>query len=813
MARTQLDTKHHRPLGRVTFVERHERGLLLGVGEEKFRVDVIRADLVRLKLSRGRVFDEKPTFAACFSEPASAEFELVEHDDRLELVTTALRLVVYKQSFGLDAYRSDGSTIFEDARDAQGAPIGLLALNDSFVVTRRIGAHDSIYGLGEKTGSFDRRGRDFILWNLDIMTPGALAVNGLHGAHLEQDAKSTSYDPYYASIPFFYVCRATGNQARIAGFFVDNGYKAHFEFSHRDLCRYGFEGGQYTEYVFAGPDMPGILEAYTFVTGRMAAPPLWALGNHQCRFHDYDARGILEVGRQYRARGIPCDVLWLDIGHMDGYRVFTWDARKFPDPSGMSRAMADLGFRLVTIVDPGVKAEPGYAVYDSGLEHDAFCKTEGGGLYTGQVWPGHAVFPDFSRSETREWWGAWSARQLDQGVAGIWNDMNEPATGEVEPFGMRFDRDGQNHPHERFHNQYGLLMAMSTQQGLLAKRPDERPFILTRAGFAGIQRYAAQWLGDNHSSWEHLRMSVSMALGLGISGQPFVGADLPGFFARPTPELATRWTQYGALTPFCRFHNNVNERDQYPWSFGSGVEKRSKSALELRYRLLPYLYTTFMRASESGAPVQRPLVYDFQHDRQARETEDAYLLGEALLVAPVLEPGGSSRHVYLPRGSWIDFHSGERRSGEQSISVEAPPDHVPLFGRGGYVVPALDHAPPSTTTLGAALLTLHVFVPAEDGTFESHLHEDDGLTRAFERGALLRTTFRVERSQRNLALTATVTGSGFSELERKRLRVVFHGQAVSRVSLDGRPVTLADDAIDFANDGQGFSIEAELGEQ
>ncbi|HVJ22088.1 MAG TPA: glycoside hydrolase family 31 protein [Polyangiaceae bacterium] len=813
MARTQLDTKHYRSLGAVTFVERHERGVLLGVGEEKFRVDVIRADLVRLKLSRGRVFDEQPTFAACFDEPASAEFELCEHDDRLELTTTALRLVVYKQAFGVDAYRSDGSTIFEDARDSRGFPVGLLTLNDSFVVSRRIGAHDSVYGLGEKTGSFDRRGRDFILWNLDIMTPNALGVNGLHGEHLEQDAASTLYDPYYASIPFFYLCRATANRADLAGFFVDNGYKAEFEFSQRDVYRYAFHGGQYTEYVFAGPDMPGILEAYTHVTGRMAAPPLWALGNHQCRFHDYDAAGILNVGRQYRARGIPCDVLWLDIGHMNGYRVFTWDAQKFPDPAAVSGAMTDMAFRLVTIVDPGVKAEPGYAVYDSGVERNAFCKTEGGGHYIGHVWPGLTVFPDFTRAETRAWWGALNARHLESGVAGIWNDMNEPATGEVEPFSMRFDRDGANHPHERFHNQYGLLMAMSTHQGLLEARPDARPFILTRAGFAGIQRYAAQWLGDNQSSWPHLELSVSMALGMGISGQPFVGADIPGFFARPTPELATRWVQYGALSPFCRFHNNNNERDQYPWSFGTGVEKRCKDALEQRYRLLPYLYTTFMRASESGAPVQRPLVYDFQHDRQARETEDAYLLGEALLVAPILEPGQSARHVYLPRGSWIDFHSGERHLGEQSITAKAPLDRIPLFGRGGHVVPALERAPQSTMALGADVLELHLFVPAEDGVFESFLHEDDGVTHAFQRGALLCTSFRVERGQGRLSLSASASGGGFSELQRKRLRVVFHGQTPARVSLDGRPHTLEGNAFDFANDGQSFQIEAELGEQ
>ena len=344
----------------------------------------------------------------------------------------------------------------------------------------------------------------------------------------------------------------------------------------------------------------------------MAAPPIWALGHHQCRFHDYTEEQILDIGHAYRERQIPCDVLWLDIDYMDGFRVFTWDTNKFPDVPGMLGKMRAEKLRLVTIVNPGVKAETGSPVFDDGRRRNLFCKTESGNLYVGQVWPGRTVFPDFSRAETRAWWSELNAKHVESGIAGIWNDMNEPATGDVEPFSMRFDRDGANHPHERFHNQYALLMAMSTHEGLRRQNPNLRPFILSRAGFAGIQRYAAQWLGDNSSEWDHLRMSIPMAMGMGVSGQPFIGADIPGFSANPTPELAVRWMQYGAMTPFCRCHNEAGERDQYPWSFGPGVEKRNRAALELRYRLLPYIYSAFFRASETGEPIQRPLVYDFQ---------------------------------------------------------------------------------------------------------------------------------------------------------------------------------------------------------
>jgi alpha-glucosidase len=538
----------------------------------------------------------------------------------------------------------------------------------------------------------------------------------------------------------------------------------------------------------------------------MAAPPIWALGHHQCRYHDYSDTEILEIGKEYRKRQIPCDVLWLDIGYMRGYRVFTWDEQRFPDVPGMLSTMKEAGFRLVTIVDPGVKAEPGYPVFDEGRRHNLFCKTDSGQLYIGQVWPGRTVFPDFSRSEARAWWAELNAQHIESGVAGIWNDMNEPATGDVEPFSMRFDRDGANMPHERFHNQYALLMAMSTYEGMRRANPALRPFILSRAGFAGIQRYAAQWLGDNMSDWDHLRMGVPMALAMGISGQPFVGADIPGFSANPTPELAVRWMQYGALTPFCRCHNEKGERDQYPWSFGPGVEKRSRAALDLRYRLLPYLYSTFMVSSETGDAVQRPLVLDFQNDRHARETDDAYLLGDALLVAPVLGPGQTARHVYLPQGTWVDWHTGESHPGGQFITASAPLDRIPLFARGGRVIPA--HAGRLASTMGhyPDVLELHLIVPDEDGEFISVLHEDDGLSDAFLQGVCLRTTFCVTRQGDKIRLSSKVTGRGFPEFRRRSLRLVIRGVAVKRLEMDGGTMPMSAGQAEFDNRGHDFEL-------
>ncbi len=798
-------------LGAVTTLQRIERGLLIGVGEEQLRVEVIRADILRLKISRGGKFDDAPTFAAAFVMPAEVPFQVSETAQAILLETAQLKVVVTRAPFALAVHRRDGTPVLEDAtsvetRDGRHeSASGYVQLNDSFVLTRRIARHDAVYGLGEKTGSFNRRGRNFILWNTDVLQGGVLAQNRLAEADQSLPGSSTSFDPYYTSIPFFYHSRTSAGSAAISGSFIDNGYKANFEFEARHSYRIEFHGGQYTEYVFAGPGMKEVLEGYTFITGRISPPPIWALGHHQCRWHDYSAADVLRIGEQYRKRDIPCDVLWLDIEYMNGYRVFTWDKEKFPDLPGMLAQAKENKLRVITIVDPGVKCEPGYSVFDEGLAKNLFCKTEAGNVYVGQVWPGRTAFPDFSKAETRAWWGGLNAQHIGSGIAGIWNDMNEPATGQVEPFSMRFDRDGENHPHERFHNQYGLLMAMGTHQGLLAAEPTLRTFILSRAGFSGIQRFAAQWLGDNCADWSHIAMSVPMTAGMGVSGQAFIGGDIPGFTSSPSAELAARWAQYGALTPFCRYHSERGEADKYPWSFGPGAEQLARAALKLRYRLLPYIYSAFVTSSETGAPVQRPFVFDFQHDRTAWETDDAYLFGEALLVAPVMQPGSTARHVYLPPGTWVDFHTGERYRGGRYITAAAPLDYIPLLQRGGYVVPMYEQAPNSTMGFFPELVELHVVVPDEDGETRSMLQEDDGLTNAFQAGAYLRTAFTLTRRGEQVTISARSSGQGFPELRRRRFRFVLQG--FSGTSLNHNGVNVAVSGGRFECDNRGESLD------
>jgi alpha-glucosidase len=792
---------------------REQRGFSVAVGAETLRVELLRADLARLSVSRAGRFDERPTFAAAYAPPAPVAFDVTESHSEITLETAALRLRVARPELALAAERSDGTPILESARDERGRSLAYVVLNDAFALARRRASRDSLLGLGQRTGRFERTGRRFLMWNVDVLAPGVLRTNHLDVPDPDEHGSSTSFDPYYSSTPFFQHARRRAPDAErleVAGFFFDNGWPAEFDFRDEDALFVRFSGGAYTEYVFAGPELGGILEAYTFVTGRPLLPPLWSLGHQQCRWHDYTAEELLRVGERYRELGLPCDALWLDIGHMDGHRVFTFHPERFPEPVTTFAKLAARGFRTVTIVDPGVKIEEGFSVFDEGKRQNVFSKTLSGTLYEGIVWPGRTAFPDFVQERGREFWSELVASHAALGVSGVWNDMNEPATGPIEPFAMRFDRDGANDPHERWHNQYALLMALATREGLARARPGERPFVLTRAAFAGIQRVAAQWLGDASSSFEHLRMGVAMALGMGISGQPFVGGDVPGFAGVAGPELAARWFSYAALTPFCRCHHEMGSGDHYPWSFGAEVLAIARSALELRYRLLPYLYTAFHAASETGAPVQRPLVFDFQDDARVASLDDEYLLGDALLVAPVLDAGRTTRSVYLPAERFVDWHSKATHRGGADVEVAAPLGICPMFVRAGAVIPMLAEAPQTTMGLAPELLELHAFVPPEDARRVSVLYEDDGLSDAFAAGAFLRTELELERSGARVTLAARVTGSGFPEHRRRQFRVVFANAAPRSVRVNGAAVPHADGGFVFANGGEPFELVAEL---
>jgi alpha-glucosidase len=445
-------------------------------------------------------------------------------------------------------------------------------------------------------------------------------------------------------------------------------------------------------------------------------------------------------------------VIYLDIHYMDGYRVFTWHPERFPDPEGLISDLHEQGFHVVTIVDPGVKIDEDYPVYVEGRERDLYCKTKEGEEYHNVVWPGLCAFPDFTSPEAREWWGENHNVLTDVGVDGIWCDMNEPALFVPRQSTMPDDvvhpggANGEAKWHAEVHNTYGSLVARAAREGLLKLRPDRRPFVITRAGYAGLQRHAMQWTGDNSSWWEHLWMSMPQLQNLGLSGVAWAGVDIGGFFDDGNGELLARWTEMGAFQPFCRNHTAIGTRRQEPWAFGEPYESVCREMIKLRQRLLPYLYTLFEECHRTGAPILRPLLFEYPEDETTYTADDEFLLGDALLVAPISRPGIEHRHVYLPEGTWLHFWSGERLDGPVHILAHAPLGEPAVYLKANTPLPMGPDAA-HTGEGSAGRLTVRVHPAAGAAPGSTTLYEDAGDGFGHEDGDYARREVSCEASE------------------------------------------------------------------
>ncbi len=612
-------------------------------------------------------------------------------------------------------------------------------------------ADEAWLGFGEKVGALDKRGMRFTFWNTDVVP------------------HHPDTDPLYQSIPV-----SIGLREGVAwGLFVDESWRMEVDIASEEpsLVRWESTGPELDVYLFVGPRPEDVVRRYTALTGRQALPPLWSLGAQQSRWGYENAEEIRAVIHGYRSRGLPLDCVYLDIDYMEGYKVWTWDKARYPDPAGLASEAAQLGVKLVPIIDPGVKQEAGYRVYEEAVAGDHLVRNDRGSVLVGEVWPKPAVFPDFSRESVRTWWGGLHRPFVEAGIAGFWNDMNEPACFRLvnanETFHINsapaLDKDkveGPTLPHDarhgdkrhlEVHNVYALGMARAAFEGLRRLAPEKRPFLLTRAGFAGIQRYSAVWTGDNSSYWSHLELSIPMMLGLGLSGVSFTGADIPGFMGRASGELFVRWMQLGTFYPLMRNHSAKGTPYQEPWRFGEACLGLAREWLERRYRLLPTLYSLMWESSQEGLPALRPLVMYAPGDREALRMDDAFFFGRDLLVAPVVRQGRSRRHVYLPEGRWLPFfdlgQTGEPVEGPRHVLAETPLGTVPMWLREGGVL-ALTEPALHTTSANWTHLTWHIHVGRH---VEGQLYEDAGegygasrVTRL--RGGRTRESFVLERS-------------------------------------------------------------------
>ena len=740
------------PIGGMESFQRSEKTVTFRCRDgSQVQLTILAPDLVRVRAAFRKAIPARDhSWAIAKDNWTTPRWTVNESAEAVTVATEEIEVVVRRSPLLIE---------FRDARthqlinaderpmayDAQGKLAGMMfdPKAGSFVaVSKKLGFDEHFYGLGEKAARLDKRRGFFVNWNSD--TPGY----------------TEGKDPIYQTIPFY-----LGLQRGAAyGIFFDNSYRSYFDFGRSSQQRawFGAEGGEINYYFFHGPSIKKILGRYADLTGHMPLPPLWALGNQQSRWSYYPDTMVEEVARQYRERDLPLDVIHLDIDYMRGYRVFTFDQQRFPNPKALADKLGKQGIKLVTIVDPGVKHEPRasgsdqrYFVFEQGLEKNYFQRRSNGDLFVPRVWPGESVFVDYTLPEARRWWGDLHRVYTDNGIAGIWTDMNEPSdfvdqTGKNQLDVVSYD-EGEKTTHAKNRNTFALLMARATYEGLERLRPDQRPYVITRAAYAGIQRYATMWTGDTNSTWEALGLNIPMFTSLGLSGEPFVGSDVGGFIGRGNGELLVRSYQVSFLAPFCRNHKVIDGYDQEPWRFGKYYEDIIRKYLKLRYELLPFLYTTLEEAHRTGVPLFRPLLLNYQDDANTYNLDDQFMIGEDLLVAPILKPDVTRRLVYLPAGTWYDYWTNKKHTGGTMISVEAPLDTVPLFVRAGAMIPT---TVPRNYVRENPFdpITVNVY-PDDRGLAAGSLYEDDGESPAYKRGMFLRTRMSARREGNGFVVT------------------------------------------------------------
>ncbi|MFP4384188.1 MAG: TIM-barrel domain-containing protein [Spirochaetia bacterium] len=739
---------------------RDDKSVSLQFERGTLRFRPIPGGIFRISYTADESFENLPSFAV-EEEPEIPEWEFSEEESFFRISSGRTVLKVKKSGGGITYTDTDGN---QSAGDIDSA---FLRTEWGLRFVRELKDSAKIYGLGEKTGFLNKRGQRYQMWNTDNPT------------HLPDS------DPLYKTIPFY----ISFDGERAHGFFTDRSCRSYFDFgfSSTEAEIVDIYDRECDLYYFPGPEISDVVTAFTGLTGRMELPPLWALGYQQCRWSYYPEAAVLALADKIREKAIPCDVIYLDIDYMDGFRVFTWDPERFPDPKSLLEKLKNRGFKVVTIIDPGIKRDTGFPVYLDGIKKEMFCKRSTGEVYTGQVWPGGVAFPDFTRKDVQEWWADQHRNHFENGVAGIWNDMNEPSdaapreeaarkpndrTINTVPGDVILENGGYTASFDRYHNAYGLCMNKATREAF-RKYSGQRPFVLTRSAYAGVQKYAAVWSGDNHSWWEHIAGSMAMHMNIGLSGIPFVGGDIGGFGGNASGELFARWMQLGVFTPFCRSHSASGTRSQEPWVFGQEIEDICRKFIRLRYRLLPYIYSCFRNAAGTGLPVMRPLVMRFPDDPAVAEMDDQFLFGEAFLAAPVYRPGVRKRTVYIPGTGAYDFWTDEFIRGKSYTIADAPLEKMPLFVMPGSIIAEV---PPrnyvSEQIDDDSTYIIHLYPGKKSGSFT--LYEDDGESYGYTKGEYNEALLEFSMSGEGFEFSLNVTNLGYSA-GRKKLQVQLHG--------------------------------------
>ncbi len=704
----------------------------------------------------GKNYRDLPSYAV-IAKPEKVKFTFRENKDEFILKTDSLELQITKSPLRFTFKTPDGKVINQDDN------LGAYWLKGQLYSFKKLFPDEKFIGLGEKTGNLNRRGSAYTNWNTD-------------NPHYENWS-----DPLYSTIPFYMGIHNGLNY----GIFVDNTTKSVFNFGagNNRFSYFSVDDGQVDYYFIYRQNIAGIIKDYTHLTGRIKMPPIWALGFQQCRWSYTPDKEVMEIATTFRDKNIPLDVIYLDIGYMNAYKLFTWNPKTFPHPAKLIGNLKKMGIHTVVIIDPGVKVEKGYKVYEEGLKNNYFIKYPDGTNYTAQVWPGWCNFPDFTNPTVRTWWGTEFKALVDKGVSGFWNDMNEIAVwGKNVPPIIQMSWEGKHVSYLTGKNVYGMQMARATYEGTRKLLGNQRPLVLTRAGYAGLQRYTAIWTGDNHATDDHMLLGVRLINSFGLSGVAFSGDDVGGFGGDATPDLYARWMSIGAFCPFYRAHSAINTRRSEPWSYGESTRVIATRFIDLRYHLLPYIYSAFYEASQTGMPVQRSLSIDYTKDTTVYNPkfDNQYLFGPSLLVVPAKSTQDAVK-AYLPKGEWYSFYTDQKFDGNTQFFMPSPLNRLPVFVKAGAIIPVQKLIQNTGENPGD---TLEIHIYANNGNSHYVYYEDDGTSFNYEKGVFFKREITYEGNNRKIILSAP---EGTFPSKFKVLRFVLHGfgNSVKKVFVNG----------------------------
>ncbi|WP_126245877.1 glycoside hydrolase family 31 protein [Chitinophaga rhizosphaerae] len=739
--------------GNVTGVDISGQTIRITAAHAKAEITAWSHNVVRVRMDRQEL--GKDFSYAVVATPKNFAPVITQNENEIRLETDSLVARIGKQPFSVTFLTKSGEVL-----QADEPGLGTSWIGEEVTAYKTMQDGERFLGLGEKTGNLDRRGSAYTNWNTDAF------------------GYTVNQDPIYATIPFYIGV----HHGKSYGLFFDNSFRTNFNFgaSNNRFASFSANSGEMNYYFIHHPEVAGIISAYTWLTGRMPMPPMWSLGYQQNRYSYYPEAEVMRIAQTMREKQIPADGITLDIHYMDAYKLFTWNKQRFPDPAGMNARLRKMGFRTTVIVDPGIKTEANYPAFESGKKADIFIKYSDGQYYTGQVWPGWCHFPDFTGAKGRSWWKDQVKGYVDAGVDGLWNDMNEIATwGQNMPDNVLFDFEGRTATHREAHNVYGLTMVRASYEGARAAMQGRRPFILTRAGYAGLQRYTAIWTGDNRAEDDHMLLGVRLMNSLGLSGVAFSGMDIGGFTGNGSPALYARWIQLGAFLPYCRSHTGINTKSAEPWAFGEEVLEIARNYINLRYRLLPYLYSGFHEASATGMPLMRTLAIGYTHDPLVYDPrfQNQFLLGDGILVAP-FDSKQTYAPVYLPGETWYNlYNDAKEASGEKMLTLGM--HTLPVYIRESSIIP-MQSLVQSTAEKPADTLFLHVYKGARSNRFE--YYEDDGETFAYQKGASFRRVIRYEPADGNLVLEPTQSGA---PSHFRQVQLVLHGFGNNAAKVNG----------------------------